>query len=60
MLKANPWFGPPQRPNGIYIPRFRNLKETETNGFIRGYGYQGGSQSFNYGAPGFGASFKAA
>ncbi|WP_034044579.1 GMC oxidoreductase [Wocania ichthyoenteri] len=34
-----------RRPNGIYIPRFRNLgdKETEKKEFIRGYGYQGGA-----------------
>ncbi len=32
-----------RRPNGIYVPRFRNLdKRTEMKGFIRGYGYQGG------------------
>src|SRR6185369_783649 len=30
-----------KRPNGIYIPRFRNVK-TKQNGFIRGYGLQGG------------------
>jgi choline dehydrogenase-like flavoprotein len=29
------------RPNGIYIPRFRNVK-TKHPDFIRGYGYQGG------------------
>ncbi len=29
------------RPNGIYIPRFRNVK-TKQRDFIRGYGYQGG------------------
>jgi glucoside 3-dehydrogenase (cytochrome c) catalytic subunit len=29
------------RPNGIYIPRFRNVK-TKQKEFIRGYGYQGG------------------
>jgi choline dehydrogenase-like flavoprotein len=61
MLRANPWFGPPRRPNGIYIPRFRNVKEKTTNGFIRGYGYQGGSMpSFAMNAPGFGAEFKNA
>ncbi|HET8549926.1 MAG TPA: GMC family oxidoreductase [Bryobacteraceae bacterium] len=61
MLKPNPWYGPPRRPNGIYIPRFRNLKETMTNGFIRGYGYQGGSNpEFAMNAPGFGAQFKEA
>src|SRR2546421_726180 len=29
------------RPNGIYIPRFRNVK-TKHRDFLRGYGYQGG------------------
>lgn len=61
MLEAKPWAGPPQRPNGIYIPRFRNVKESTTNGFIRGYGYQGGSSpAFLMDAPGFGASYKEA
>ena len=61
MLRANPWFGPPRRPNGIYIPRFRNIRENSTNGFIRGYGYQGDSQpAFAFDAPGFGAEFKSA
>jgi choline dehydrogenase-like flavoprotein len=60
-LEAKPWAGMPRRPNGIYVPRFRNVKEKETNGFIRGYGYQGGSMpGFNYGAPGFGKSYKEA
>jgi choline dehydrogenase-like flavoprotein len=59
MLEAKPWAGPPRRPNGIYIPRFRNVKEKMTNGFIRGYGYQGGSTpNFDFNAPGFGASYK--
>lgn len=33
-----------RRPNGVYIPRFRNLgdKATERKDFVRGYGYQGG------------------
>jgi choline dehydrogenase-like flavoprotein len=60
-LKAEPWSGMPRRPNGIYIPRFRNIDRTQTNGMIRGYGYQGGSSaSFNMSAPGFGAAFKKA
>ncbi|MBI4904541.1 MAG: GMC family oxidoreductase [Acidobacteria bacterium] len=60
-LEAKPWAGIPRRPNGIYIPRFRNLRQKETNGFIRGYGYQGGSSpSFHFAAPGFGAQYKAA
>ncbi|MEZ5938439.1 MAG: GMC family oxidoreductase [Hyphomonadaceae bacterium] len=34
-----------RRPNGIYIPRFRNLGDdaTRKKDFIRGYGYQGGA-----------------
>lgn len=32
-----------RRPNGIYIPRFRNLGgTTDQKNFTRGYGYQGG------------------
>ncbi len=32
-----------RRPNGIYMPRFRNLGgDTDSKDFIRGYGYQGG------------------
>ncbi len=59
MLEAKPWAGMPRRPNGIYVPRFRNVKEKTTNGFIRGYGYQGGSTPvFDYAAPGFGAGYK--
>jgi choline dehydrogenase-like flavoprotein len=31
------------RPNGIYVPRFRNVDaKTKQAGYIRGYGYQGG------------------
>jgi hypothetical protein len=60
-VEAKPWAGMPRRPNGVYIPRFRNLKERETKGFIRGYGYQGGgSPAFNFGAPGFGKEYKEA
>ncbi len=33
-----------RRPNGIYIPRFRNLDKKNTKkSFLRGYGYQGGA-----------------
>lgn len=33
-----------RRPNGIYIPRFRNLGDANTRkNFVRGYGYQGGA-----------------
>ena len=30
-----------RRPNGIYVPRFRNLKKKDA-AFLRGYGFQGG------------------
>jgi choline dehydrogenase-like flavoprotein len=34
-----------RRPNGIYIPRFRNLDEkTKRSDYVRGFGYQGGAQ----------------
>ena len=54
------------RPNGIYIPRFRNLNgQDEDAGFVRGYGYQGSAfQAGGFGMasqiPGFGAEFKHA
>ena len=58
-LTAKVWVGAPRRPNGIYIPRFRNIEQAVTNGMIRGYGYQGrSSPSFNFQASGFGADYK--
>jgi choline dehydrogenase-like flavoprotein len=52
------------RPNGIYIPRFRNLDEqTKQAGFLRGYGYEGWSGRAAWwrgiGLPGFGKDLKA-
>jgi len=32
-----------RKPNGIYLPRFRNLNGDQNLGFTRGYGYQGGA-----------------
>jgi hypothetical protein len=50
--------GRPQASQRNLHPRFRNVKESTTKGFIRGYGYQGGSSpSFDMGAPGFGAAY---
>ena len=51
------------RPNGIYVPRYRNVAETESLPFLRGYGYQGGASRLNWQTmarltPGFGADFK--
>ncbi len=38
-----------RKPNGIYIPRFRNLGGTSnTDKFVRGYGYQGGGSRQNW------------
>ena len=38
-----------KRPNGIYIPRFRNLGgKTDRKEFLRGYGYQGGAGRAGY------------
>lgn len=50
-----------RRPNGFYIPRYRNV--TEEAGFVRGYGFQGRAmrESWNRGTwgPGVGAELKA-
>ena len=50
-----------RRPGGIYIPRFRNTK-TKENGFLRGYGFQGGATRAGWqwakGGKGIGESFK--
>jgi choline dehydrogenase-like flavoprotein len=52
-----------RRPNGIYIPRFRNLGDQATKkDFVRGYGYQGGGSRSSWqrlvGEMGFGAKMK--
>ena len=51
-----------RRPTGIYIPRFRNFNE-DANGFVRGYGYQGGASRPGWkqaalGEPGLGEELK--
>src|SRR5690606_33456975 len=53
------------RPNGVYLPRFRNVKPREQHpDFLRGYGYQGGGyrtvEGWGRGAAqrGFGAELK--
>ena len=50
------------RPDGFYVPRFRNLKEKNPN-FIRAYGFEGDSGAHIFpghanDTPGFGAGFK--
>ena len=51
------------RPNGIYVPRFRNVSDRHPK-FVRGYGFQGGAgrRDWRRGANthGFGAEFKKA
>ena len=52
-----------RRPTGIYIPRFRNVMESG-DGFIRGYGYQGGISRMGWRSmalttPGIGEKLKA-
>ncbi|MFD2100364.1 GMC oxidoreductase [Flagellimonas iocasae] len=38
-----------RKPNGVYIPRFRNLGgNSNMDKFIRGYGYQGGARRENW------------
>ena len=51
-----------RRPNGIYVPRFRNVG-TKHPDFLRGYGFQGGAgrDGWQRGpVPGFGREFKEA
>ncbi|GGZ41921.1 GMC family oxidoreductase [Echinicola pacifica] len=51
------------RPNGIYIPRFRNLDAKTTNAdYLRGFGYQGGGGRGRgaSGPAGVGEAFKIA
>jgi choline dehydrogenase-like flavoprotein len=49
------------RPNGIYMPRFRNIKDKHPD-FVRGYGFQGSGSREDWGrgseTAGFGSDFK--
>lgn len=49
-----------RRPNGIYIPRFRNISaDTMRKDYVRGFGYQGGAnRGRSRGAEGIGAELK--
>lgn len=54
-----------RRPNGVYIPRFRNIGgDTNRKDFTRGYGYQGGASRGNWSDSiaemAYGAAFKEA
>lgn len=37
-----------RRPNGIYIPRFRNIGQDKRTDYIRGFGYQGSAGRANW------------
>jgi choline dehydrogenase-like flavoprotein len=58
-MEDRTYFG--NRPNGIYIPRFRNVKARHP-GFLRGYAFQGSATRAGWdrgaGLRGFGAAFK--
>jgi choline dehydrogenase-like flavoprotein len=58
-MEDQTYFG--NRPNGIYVARFRNVKEKHPD-FLRGYGFQGGAWRNGPERPksGFGAEFKQA
>ncbi len=50
-----------ERPNGIYVPRFRNVSDRHPD-FIRGYGFQGAASRRGWqghiGSPGVGLDYK--
>ena len=53
-----------RRPNGFYIPRFRNLNGKDKNvDFLRGYGYQGGASRSDWSEAvselGYGIAYKS-
>ncbi len=53
-----------RRPNGFYIPRFRNLNGKDKNvDFLRGYGYQGGASRSDWSEAvselGYGKAYKS-
>ncbi len=61
-LPAKPTLNGPNRPDGIYVIRFRNTRHgPRWKNFLRGYGFQGGnSVNFNFAASGFGEAYKKA
>jgi choline dehydrogenase-like flavoprotein len=61
-MPGKPSLNTARRPNGIYVVRFRNTAKGERHkDFVRGYGFQGGSQiNFSVGAAGYGQAYKDA
>ncbi|HVB03289.1 MAG TPA: GMC family oxidoreductase [Chitinophagaceae bacterium] len=54
------YFG--RRANGIYVPKFRNVDDSEKRDYVRGFGYQGGASRTGWqrgiAEMGVGAAFK--
>jgi choline dehydrogenase-like flavoprotein len=61
-MPGKPSLNTARRPGGPYVIRFRNTANGPRHkDFVRGYGFQGGSQlGFRMGAPGFGQAYKDA
>jgi choline dehydrogenase-like flavoprotein len=61
-MPGKPSLNTARRPGGTYVIRFQNTAKGERHkDFVRGYGFQGGSQlGFKIGAPGFGQAYKDA
>ena len=59
---AKPSLDAPIKPLGIYVARFRNLRDAPPyKKYLRGFGYEGESSTeFNWDAPGFGEAYKKA
>ena len=57
----DPFIAYGRRPNGVYIPRFRNLDGQDSDAdFVRGYGMQGAAGRNPLAPAGFGADLKQA
>ncbi len=61
-IPARPNANGPNRPDGIYVIRFRNTQQgPRWKDFLRGYGFQGGNAiNFNFTAAGYGEAYKKA
>ena len=61
-MPGKPSLNAARRPGGPYVIRFRNTAKGERHkDFLRGYGFQGGSElTYSWGAPGFGQAYKDA
>jgi len=59
-LPAKPQINGPNRPGGIYVPRFQNLPGGAKSKYLRGFGFQtwGDDPEPSYKAAGFGEAFK--